>query len=306
MLLLCEVCVLMRVRMVTPSHPLLISFAKISDRLHNPRQSKSMKSPRLLSTTTTTAAATTTRMTATNTRTTTTKTATLVWCLLLLMVLPTNAAARFSVLGPVLTVTLKDPEPSSFSSSEGSGGGEKWLNLNNLRPNLLWSIESRSKPLPNWLPSLTSLKANLGYQYDARFKNVPSYVEADAKFHEPKTNLDLQIQPSYDFRSRRASWLVQLLSNQKAYLMAKLGSGGSGGQPNKKQAKWLQLIRACYQLDLPYASVGAVRATPTWNLQTGEPSCVLEGMTGSQRTKAVLNLEYQNPTLTVVHSVSDR
>jgi len=222
------------------------------------------------------------------------------------MVLPTNAAARFSVLGPVLTVTLKDPEPSSFSSSEGSGGGEKWLNLNNLRPNLLWSIESRSKPLPNWLPSLTSLKANLGYQYDARFKNVPSYVEADAKFHEPKTNLDLQIQPSYDFRSRRASWLVQLLSNQKAYLMAKLGSGGSGGQANKKQAKWLQLIRACYQLDLPYASVGAVRATPTWNLQTGEPSCVLEGMTGSQRTKAVLNLEYQNPTLTVVHSVSDR
>lgn len=70
--------------------------------------------------------------------------------------------------------------------------------------------------------------------------------------------------------------------------------------------RWLEVLRGCYQLDLPYASVGAVRVTPTWDLRKGEASCVFEGVTGSQRTKAVLNLEYQNPTLSVVHALDER
>jgi hypothetical protein len=193
--------------------------------------------------------------------------------------------ARFAVVGPVLTVTLKDPATGE--------SGNKWLNLDNFRPNFHWSVRSQSKPLPNWLPSLQSLRANVGYQYDD-LKRMPSFVEADLQF---KTKpVDLQIQPTYEFRSKRSVWLVQA-SRGHAYVMTKLVFG---------REKWLELVRGCYQLDLPYASVGAVRVTPSWDFRKEEPSCVLEGVTGSQRTKAVLNLDYQNPTLSVVHALDER
>eukprot|EP00980_Cylindrotheca_fusiformis_P015409 scaffold4335_cov119-Cylindrotheca_fusiformis.AAC.12 len=37
-----------------------------------------------------------------------------------------------------------------------------------------------------------------------------------------------------------------------------------------------------------------------------QPSCLLEATTSSQRTKTVLNLEYQNPTLSIVHALDER
>lgn len=53
-------------------------------------------------------------------------------------------------------------------------------------------------------------------------------------------------------------------------------------------------------------ALSAVRITPTIDLARGQASCLIEGTTASQRTKAVLNLEYDNPTLTVVHSLDER
>jgi hypothetical protein len=190
--------------------------------------------------------------------------------------------------GPVLTITLKDPQ------GESGENPTKWLNLANLRPNLVWSVQSQTKPLPNWLPSLQSLRATVGYHYED-LKRLPSFVEGDVKFAAPQ-GVNVQVQPSYELRSQRSVWLVQA-SKGAAYVMAKLSTSSE---------RWLQLVKGCYQMDLPYASVGGIRITPQYDLQRGEPSCLLEGTTGSQRTKAVLHLEYQNPTLTVVHAIDDR
>jgi hypothetical protein len=192
--------------------------------------------------------------------------------------------ARFAVNGPVLTVTLKDPAASTIEAPT------KWLNLANLRPNLLWSVHSQSRPLPNWLPSLQSLGGTVGYQYEQN-RRLPSFVEGDARFSA--RGVEVAVQPYHEFRSKRTLLLVQV-SRGATYVMTKFVRGS------------LELIRGCYQVDLPYASVGGVRITPTWDVQKGEPSCLLEGTTGSQRTKAVLNLEYQNPTLSVVHALDER
>jgi hypothetical protein len=193
--------------------------------------------------------------------------------------------ARFAVQGPVLTVTLKDPQLSASDS--------KWLDLSSIRPNAVMSLQSTSKPLPNWLPSLQSLRANVGYHYE-ELKRLPSYVESDVRFSN--THGDLQIQPSYEFRTKKASLILQA-SRGASHLMGRFTTKGE---------RWLEMVRGCYQLDLPYASVGGVRITPSFDFRRNEPVCLLEATTGSQRTKAVLNLEYDNPTLSVVHALDNR
>lgn len=198
-------------------------------------------------------------------------------------------ASRFRVNGPVLTVTLKDPMVDGSSSSSPRS---KWLNLDNIRPNLHWSFQSTSKPLPKWFPSLQSLQGTVGYHYD-QMKRAPTFVEGGAKFRI-KGDIELDVLPTYEVKSERTTLMLQISKGAAIYGMAKFRNMA------------LEMIRGCYQVDLPYASVGAIRVTPTWNVLRGEPSCVLEGTTGSQRTKAVINLEYQNPTLTVVHALDDR
>jgi hypothetical protein len=146
----------------------------------------------------------------------------------------------------------------------------------------------------------------------------------------PGNFLDLQIQPSYEFSDEttvggihtgptgggRAECSILASTGTTAYLMAKFST---------KRDRWLQLIRGCYQINfrninsnkkdnalilspssLPPPTLSAVRITPTIDLNLGQASCLIEATTGSERTKAVLNLEYDNPTLTVVHSLDHR
>jgi hypothetical protein len=227
---------------------------------------------------------------------------------ILLRLAPTCDGGRFLSSGPFLTVTLKDSheQPSGVeavstdgtmvSSTQQQQQQYQWFNLGNFRPSLMWSLQSQGKPLPNWLPNWQSLRTTVGYQYES-LKRMPSFVEADLKFSSNKLGVDLEIQPSHDFGSQHSLLVVQASRGAGAYLMAKFAT---------KKERWLQLLRGCYQVELPYASVGAVRVTPTWDLARGQASCLLEGTTGSQRTKAVLNLEYDNPTLTVIHSLDER
>jgi hypothetical protein len=186
-------------------------------------------------------------------------------------------------------ITVPSEDGPEFSN-------KPWFDLGNLRPNLTWTLQSQGKPLPNWVPHWQSLRTTVGYQYES-LKRLPSFVEADFKFSSEKVGIDLDVQPSYEFDSKRSALLVQISKGAKAFLMGKFMT---------KKERWLQLVRGCYHIDLPYGSVGAIRVTPTMDLSRGQASCLLEATTGSQRTKAVLNLEYDNPTLTVIHSLDER
>lgn len=211
------------------------------------------------------------------------------------------SAGRFVSSGPNLVITLKDPSEkySSGSPNDDNSDGplqNPWFDLGNLRPNIMWSLQSQGKPLPNWVPGWHSLRTTVGYQYES-LKRLPSIIEADLKFSSEKTGFDLQVQPTYEFEPQRTTLSIQASRGAATYLMAKIAT---------KTDRWLQMVKGCYQATLPYASVGAVRVTPSLDLVRGQASCLLEATSGSQRTKAVLNLEYDNPTLTVIHALNEQ
>jgi len=215
-----------------------------------------------------------------------------------------SSAGRFVSVGPIITVTLKDPKEQNQSSSSLSSSDEQelqkpWFNIGNFRPNIIWSLQSKGKPLPNWISNLHSLRTTIGYQYSEsqKYKHMPTFIEADLKFSTEQTGIDLQIQPTYDIESKRSIITVQASRGPAVTLMAKFST---------KKDRWLQTVKGCYQATLPYASVSAIRVTPSVDLNRGHASCLLEAVTGSQCTKAVLNLEYDNPTLTVIHSLNER
>jgi hypothetical protein len=243
-------------------------------------------------------------------------------------------AAKFSVSGPVVTITLKDPEASkpaassvteAFSElSTSTTKSSKWLDIGSLHPNLYWTLQSSDPPLPNWLPIWKSLRANVGYKYN-ELKRLPSFVEADLKFGSERLNVELQVQPSYEIKAKRTNLVLQV-SRGASYILARFSiskakktvrdediewdvSENNLAQPNRsKRLSAVDFVRASYSINFPAsASVSTLRITPTLDVTKMEPSCVLEGVTGgSGRSRAILKLNYQNPTLTVVHAIDDR
>jgi hypothetical protein len=75
-------------------------------------------------------------------------------------------------------------------------------------------------------------------------KRAPTYVEGAAKFR--KGAIELDSLPSYEVKSERTTVILQL-SRGAIYGMLKFGNTA------------LEAIRGCYQVNLPYASVGAIR-----------------------------------------------
>ena len=237
-----------------------------------------------------------------------------------------SSAGRFVSTGPIVTITLKDPKeqqqqqqsPSLLQSDDDQQSStllqKPWFNMGNFRPNIMWSLQSKGKPLPNWAPNWHSLRTTIGYQYNElqRHKHIPTFIEADLKFSSKQTGIDLQVQPTYDIGSKRSTLTVQASRGSVATLMAKFGTTPNNNKDHTNSSSssssrsLLQTVKGCYQATLPYASVGAVRVTPSIDLIRGHVSCLLEAVTGSQRTKAVLNLEYDNPTLSVIHNLNER
>lgn len=209
------------------------------------------------------------------------------WVLLLGFLRP--GFARFSVTGPVLTITLKDPDAGSESPN-------KWVDLSALRPNAHWSIQSWGQPLPNWLPSLRSLRGSVGYNH-ADFSSMPSTVDADLRFSRDGLG-DLEIQPSYHLKHRQASCVVQATKGSTANILTKLSFGGK---------RLVEGIKGNFLVNLPFSSsLSALKVSPSFDFLRNSPSCKLEGITGSGRTKAILDLQYTDPTLSVVHAIDKR
>lgn len=229
---------------------------------------------------------------------------------------------RFAVNGPVLTLTFKDPnqnpstpttaadvvdllEQSSSSSSTAipPAPAVPWLDLNTLRPNVVWEITSLAPPLPYWVPKLKQLKARVGYQYSPDIPlsvrtTRPSWIEGTAKF---ATNLgELIVQPSYEFQPQSTTILLEA-SRGASWALARLGLANR----NQIVPHW-EALRASFVVNLPYVSLSQLRFTPS--MEVGKDlACQIEAVTGGYgRTRAVLNLEWQTPTLSVIHQLDNR
>ena len=210
-------------------------------------------------------------------------------CWIILVTCANNSLARFSVSGPVVTITLKDPDV------EGGSTPTKWADLTAVRPTAQWSVQSRDPPLPHWLPSLKSIRASVGYNHEEG--GLPSTVDAEWRFAKDGYG-DLEIQPSYHFKRKKATCIIQATKGNTASLIAKVTFGGK---------RILDGIRGNFMLNLPLStSLSALKVSPSFDFTRNIPSCTLEGITGSGRTKAILNLQYEEPTLSVVHAIDER
>ncbi|CAB9513266.1 expressed unknown protein [Seminavis robusta] len=251
------------------------------------------------------------------------------WLFVLFSAAAVVEAAKFSVNGPVVTLTLKDPQDTTteasstdeFSTTTAVKTPSTWIDVGSLHPNLYWTLQSNAPPLPNWLPFWKSLRANVGYKYED-LKRLPSFVEADLKFRSERLNAELQVQPSYEIKAKRTNLLVQA-SRGTSFLLARFSVHQKMKKLRDDDIEWevsestttpsstshhspsLEFLRASYNMQFPAsASISNLRITPSLDVTKMEPSCVLEGVTG--RSKAILKLNYQNPTLAVVHAIDER
>lgn len=241
------------------------------------------------------------------------------------LISPMFAAKPFSVSGPILTVTLKDPlqaselktagvvkslsshpnevgaqrlqQRSSPGSWAGAAGG-KLSSISSLSPTLLWSVRSNVPPLPNWFPFLKECSGTVGYRYDD-IKNRPSFFEGDARLENGLG--ELRVNPTYEVKARKASVVLRVGSKMNggggAYALARLTTKGK---------RLLEFVRGSYRMNLPFTTVNSLTLTPSFDFSRSSPSCVMTANTGSGRTAAVLDLNLDDPTLSVVHALDER
>lgn len=243
--------------------------------------------------------------------------------LLLLAFTRSALGGQFAVSGPVLTLTLKEAVPKSTTTSKATDAlksstpSPTWMDLTALKPNLFWSLQSISPPMPNWFPGWKSLRTNIGYRYD-ELRRFPSFVETELKFRSERLNAELQVKPTVEVKAQRSNLLVHA-SRGASYVLARFVANHnipktrdegweSSGSTLSPKTSGLTFLKASYRMNFPAtSSVSSLRITPAYDLTTQEPTCELEGITGgSSRTLAILKLNYHNPTLAVVHALDDR
>lgn len=201
-------------------------------------------------------------------------------------------SSRFAINGPVVTLTLKDPESPSGKLHRRSGGFPRspWLDIGTLNPSIVTSIQSQEPPLPDILPNLSQVRGTVGYQWsdqsDVRLQ--PNWIQGEADV-QISDGVKLTVQPTAQLRPKEINWLLRL--QVKAHdVVAQIAR-------NK-----LRTLSGTFRMALPYDQVSAISIAP--KIQDNVPSCQIEAISG--RTKAVASLNVQDPTLQLVHQLDSR
>jgi len=129
------------------------------------------------------------------------------------------------------------------------------------------------------------------------------------RLYSNKLGLDMDIGTSYNVQQNAAALSVRVGAMEDAGT----GTGGGGGcfgmarfVFSRGQQK-IQSVRAQYSLNLPFHGVNSVAITPSYDFDSiHSEALTVVGYSGSGRTAAVLNLNWDNPTLSVKHALDAR
>ncbi|GAX09723.1 hypothetical protein FisN_19Lh193 [Fistulifera solaris] len=217
-----------------------------------------------------------------------------------LLFFETIHGARFEVNSAV-TVTVKDPSHEGVLSAHSlyhDGHSRSWFDISSLQPNAFFNIRSKVAPIPVLMPSLKSIDAGIGYNYND-LKRLPSLVDVKGKFSLGPIN-QLEIQPVFDLRSGQKDILLQF-TRGPSYIFSKLSN---------QRRRLVESINASALFYLPFASLSTLRLSPSVDfrqtLLTDKVTCTIEAVTGGAgRTKTILNLRAKDPTLSMVYALSD-
>jgi len=121
--------------------------------------------------------------------------------------------------------------------------------------------------------------------------------------------MDCDIGGSYNVKENAAAVSLRVGSMDDSNGSGSGDGGGCFGLARfvvSKGKNYLQHVRAQYKLNLPFASVGSVAISPTFDFDQNLAGCTMVGKSGSGRTAAVLDLNWDRPTLSVVHALDQR
>eukprot|EP00816_Leptocylindrus_hargravesii_P009518 CAMPEP_0196821986 /NCGR_PEP_ID=MMETSP1362-20130617/81752_1 /TAXON_ID=163516 /ORGANISM="Leptocylindrus danicus, Strain CCMP1856" /LENGTH=364 /DNA_ID=CAMNT_0042201395 /DNA_START=117 /DNA_END=1211 /DNA_ORIENTATION=- len=124
--------------------------------------------------------------------------------------------------------------------------------------------------------------------------------------------LNVSFSPTFSLRNNAATAEVNLWGEDKTRwnAMAKLNLPSYNGSAavNKKKKQLITFVRASCKVFLPFTAVSSLTFTPSYdpNALIYPLSCQLTGESGAGRTSAVLNLNIDDPTLSLIHQLDDR
>lgn len=179
------------------------------------------------------------------------------------------------------------------------------LNLDSLAPILLYSIRTINTPLPNYMPSLKSASVTAAYNYH-ELKNRPSTVESDVSFHSNRLKMDFDLSSTYDVRNNNQAIVIRVSKGD--YDGDSSTTNGAFGLIRlvTKAKKLVNHACAQYRFGLPFQTVGSISITPSYDFQQNKAACSIVGKSGSGRTAAILDLNWDRPSLSVVHALDER
>lgn len=221
-------------------------------------------------------------------------------------------ATKFDVVGPVVTLTLKDPSGSTSTSNniDKSLDVEQPVILDGLfsipglNPCVTWSIASSASasalPFPKLLPSLKSISLSTQYKYHEN-KKFFNKIEGLLRFvtssrsrrgnkhnsynddDEQHNNIDdvpapseIILKPSYSFKSKKACLNIKCGNEGSVFGMIKLSACGNKGK------RLIEYIKGSYRTSLPFInSISHLTFQPSFDFIKGMPSCIISGVTNT-------------------------
>jgi hypothetical protein len=205
------------------------------------------------------------------------------------------------------------------------------LNLDSLAPTILCSLRTIHTPLPNYLPALKAASLTAAYNYQ-ELKTKPSVIETDVSFYSNTLDLDLDVASTYNVRQKHQDLVIRLgrgnapqptddtvstsstsstsAPTSTAPTSTRTYGGGFYGLVrfvrNKGRQMILQHASGQYRFHLPFQTIGSVSITPSYDFLQQKPTCSIVGKSGSGRTATLLDLNWDRPTLSVVHALDEK
>jgi hypothetical protein len=248
------------------------------------------------------------------------------------------------MLGPPSQSRHDQSAMQLFPALGGSGSMTSWSDcIINIQPELTYKVRSRvhnnnaedMRPFPHSLPWVNAVSCGLkwrpfptynpGEGYGHKLMSVPHYVQCGTSICLPRVlgigKRSVNIDVTYHDDSTRKGGRVELLlgksspylhpqredqntSRRNNHILTCLSTGKNGGRPA------FEYIRGSLYLPLPsflHKSSKGVSVSPSFDFVDNRARLVVSGDVGTRgRTSAVLRLDSDDSTLTVVRALDER
>lgn len=218
------------------------------------------------------------------------------------------------------------------------------FNIPSLSPTMLYGIRSVRPPLPNYLPFLRSTSVTASYNYHD-LHDAPNFIEGDMRLSSSKLNVDMDVGASYNVKQKATALSVRLGTSSSSTSIAPTNSEENSNEESQPTAtprpkiaagcsvlaqmilskgkRTLSHIRGQYTLNfppswtmpsssgylspLPFSLPSSLTITPTYSfLDENDSRCTIVAKSASGRTASILDLNFNNPTLSVMHALDHR